>query len=196
MSPVFTTIQFGPFSTEYHRRAVNEQFRESLDAYLSKELLPQVEEPFDSTAGTLKAEVNEDRFCGPHSFVKDLYRLEFAFIRARSSDELHAQIRWNAKIGSFQPRYKHQPLFLWTTKRKTENQAFHQLAARLAGQTGQEHAESSACPRCGSTLRLTDSPSLFDLSCPRGCFCYGFHRDPATCEFRSGHFMSGPPRSE
>jgi hypothetical protein len=194
MKSPFDTIQYGPFSTEYHRRAVDDQFRASLEAYLSKELLPQVDEPFESTAGTLQAEVNEERFCGPHSLVKDLYSLEFAFVRPTSTDELTAKIRWNARMDSFQPRYKHQPLFLWTAQRKNENRAFERLAARLARRSEQEHAGPLECPRCGSDLRLTDTPDLFDLSCPRGCYCFGFHRDPATREFRNGHFLSGPPR--
>ena len=99
MSPVFAAIKFGPFSTAYHRSAVSDDFREALDSYLSKELLPQVDEPFESTAGTFTADVTEERFCGPHSLVRDIYILDFAFIRAGSSDQIKAQIRRNPKTG-------------------------------------------------------------------------------------------------
>jgi hypothetical protein len=50
------------------------------------------------------------------------------------------------------------------------------------------------CPRCSARLSLIDSPGLFDLSCPEGCFNYNFHRDPETKEFMHGHFFSRPPR--
>lgn len=195
MADAFATIQFGPFSTEYHRRAVNGEFRAALFAYLSDKLLPQVDEPFDSTAGTLTAEVNEERFCGPHSLVKDIYKLDFSFIRRGSSDELQAEIRWNAKTASFEPRYRHQHLFLWTSRRKAENRAFHELASRLQGSNETACPELLKCPRCAADLRFTDSATMFDLSCPRGCFCLSYHRDRATGEYRSGHFLSGPPRN-
>ena len=42
MHPAFSVIQFGPFSTSYHRRVVDESFREAFSIYLEKELLPQV----------------------------------------------------------------------------------------------------------------------------------------------------------
>jgi len=193
MSPVFSTIVFGPFSTEYHRRAVNDEFREALDTYLSKELLPQVDEPFESTTGSLKAEVNEERFCGPNSLVKDIYILDFAFVRPGSSDQITAQIRRNPKTGLFAPRYK-RPLFLWTTKRKEENGAFHKAVEEIVNRAVQGHTENWPCPRCGTTLKVLDSAALVDVSCPRGCFSYNFHRDPVTKEFHHGHFFSGPPR--
>jgi hypothetical protein len=184
------TIKFGPFSTAYHRLAVNDEFREALDRYLSAELLPQVEEPFESTHGSLTALVADDRFCGPNSLVKDIYKLEFEFKRPGSSDNLTAEIRRSPKTGEFQPRYKHSRLFLWTAKRKAENAIFEGIVGRIqSGETG-----NWPCPRCGSPLKLVDSPSMFDLSCPRACFCYNFHRDPASGELRSGHFFAGPPR--
>lgn len=192
MSPVFATIRFGPFSTEYHRRAVDEAFRAALDAYLTKELLPQVEEPFESTRGSLTAEVNEDRFCGPHSLVRDVYRLEFAFVRAGSVDELKCQIRRNPKTGGFGPRYPHGRLYLWTRRRKAEDKEFWSALDEIVRRVGRGEKGEWHCPRCGSVLRLHDLPDLFDLSCPGGCFNYNYHRDPVTKEPRHGYFFSRP----
>jgi hypothetical protein len=189
MSPVFATIRFGPFSTDYHRRAIDAGFREALGRYLTEELLPQVDEPFESTSGSLTALVGDERFCGPNSLVKDVYKLEFRFKRAGSCDEVSGEIRRDLKTGSFRPRYPHSPLFLWTARRRAENAAFEAIARRArAGETG-----PWPCPRCGSVLKLSDLPELFDLACPRGCFALGFHRDPATGALRHGHFFSGPP---
>src|ERR1700742_856967 len=101
MHPAFVTIQFGPFLTSYHQKAVDVQFRELLGAYLEKELLPQVEEPFDSTTGNLTAKIDDDKHCGPNSLVKDTYKLEFSFLRVGSSDDIKVQIRRNPRTGQF-----------------------------------------------------------------------------------------------
>ena len=193
MSPIFATIRFGPFPTAYHQSALNDEFRQALDAYLSGELLPQVDEPFESTAGTLTAYVNEEKFCGPHSLVKDIYIFDFAFIRPGSSDHISAEIRRNPKTGRFETRYNRQPLYLWTSKRRVADQAFRSAIDGIVKRIGGGQTEQWSCPRCGSILRLTDSLSLFDLSCGRGCFAYNFHRDLSTGEFQHGHFFSQPP---
>lgn len=187
MNSVFATIQFGPFRTAYHRSAVNQEFREALDAYLTSELLPQVDEPFESTEGTLTPEVNDDQFCGPHSLVRDVYRLRFAFIRPASKDEIDLPIR-RRPDGSFGQRWPGQPLYLWTAKRLAKCDEVHDMARRI--QKGEKGSWS--CPFCRADVRLTDEPSLFDLACTRGCFVFNFHRDPADGGLRHGHFFARP----
>jgi hypothetical protein len=190
--PAFATVQFGPFETAYHRKAVDAEFREALSTYLEKELLPQVDEPFESTEGTLKAVFNEEKYCGPNSAVKDTYELEFSFLRSSGADCIRVQISRDQKSGSFRPRYPGRPMYLWTAARKqrqlTVREEIDDMVARiLNGERGEWK-----CPQCGDLLRLVDSDHVFDLTCLRGCFTYEYHRDPVTRKFMHGHFFSNP----
>ena len=58
------------------------------------ELLPQATSCSSQRPGTGPyALVTEERFCGPHSLVKDIYVLDFAFIRPGSTDHFKAEVR-------------------------------------------------------------------------------------------------------
>jgi hypothetical protein len=196
MHPAFTTIEFGPFQTAYHREAVDGGFREALSEFLERELLPQLDGPFTGTQGRLTAEFDAEKYCGPNSAVRDAYKLEFSFIRKNGADEIKAQIYRDPKTGTFRPRFKGQPLILWTEKRKTEQQAFREAIDVMVKRIHAGEHFQWVCPRCSTLLSLIDSPGLFDLSCPQGCFNYNFHRDPDTKEFMHGHFFSRPPSRE
>lgn len=196
MHPAFTTIQFGPFHTAYHREADDSGFREALSEFLERELLPQVDEPFTHTQGRLMAEFDAEKYCGPNSAVRDAYKLEFSFIRERGADEINAQIYRDPKTGSFRPRFKGKPLILWTEKRKAEQQSFREAIDHMVKQIHAGEHSQWVCPRCSARLSLIDAPGLFDLSCPQGCFNYNFHRDPETREFMHGHFFSRPPKGQ
>src|SRR5690242_10477397 len=122
MHPAFAIIEFGPFQTAYHREAVDDSFRETLSEFLERELLPQLDEPFTRTEGRLTAELDEEKYCGPNSADRDAYKLEFSFIREHGVDEIEAHIYRDPQTGTFRPRFKDQPLILWTEKRKAEQQ--------------------------------------------------------------------------
>jgi len=194
MHPAFTTIKFGPFQTGYHRAAVDDEFRKALSDFLEHELLPQVDEPFSHTLGRLTAEFDAEKYCGPNSAVRDAYKLEFSFVHEHGADEIQAKIYRDPKTGSFRPRFKGQPLILWTEKRKTEQKLFKEAIDRIVKRIHDGERSPWLCPRCSSNLSLIDSHSLFDLSCPKKCFNYNFHRDPETKEFMHGHFFSRPPK--
>jgi hypothetical protein len=194
MHPAFATIELGPFHTAYHNTVVDESFREALSAFLETELLPQLDEDYRRTQGRLVAEFNEEKYCGPNSAVRDAYKLEFSFVREHGADEIKAQIYRDPKTGSFRSRFKGQSLILWTSKRKAQQQAFREAIDDIVKQIHAGKHSEWMCPRCSTRLSLVDSASLFDLSCPQGCFNYNFHRDPATREFRHGHFFAKPPR--
>jgi hypothetical protein len=189
MHPAFATMQLGPFLTDYHRRSVDQRFRNALGQYLEEHLLPQVDEPFDSTTGTLKADVNEERFCGPNSLVKDKYTLKFSFLRQSSSDTVNAKLRYYPGTGSFGLRGS-QPLTLWTPKRKELERAFRDAIGDIVSRIMKGEAGEWNCPQCHCGLRLVNSPDLFDLSCLQGCFNYNFHRHPQTGEMMHGHFFT------
>jgi hypothetical protein len=194
MHLAFTTIEFGPFQTAYHRQAVDGGFREALSEFLEHELLPQVDEAFSRTQGRLTAEFDAEKYCGPNSAVRDAYKLEFSFIRKDGADQIEAKIYRDPKTGSFRPRFKGQPLILWTEKRRAEHRSFREAIDRLVKRIHAGEDSQWVCPSCSTRLSLIDSPGLFDLSCPQGCFNYNFHRDPETREFMNGHFFSRPPK--
>jgi len=194
MHLAFTAIEYGPFQTAYHREAIDGGFREALSKFLERELLPQLDEPCTRTQGRLTAEFDAEKYCGPNSAVRDAYKLEFSFIREHGADEIKAQIYRDPKTGCFRPRFKGQPLILWTEKRKAEQQSFREAIDHIVKRIhAGEHSEW-ACHRCSTHLSLIDSPRLFDLSCPQGCFNYNLHRDPETRESMHGRFFSRPPK--
>jgi hypothetical protein len=192
MHKAFASIEFGPFQTAYHREAVNDAFREALSTFLERELLPQVDEAFSYTEGRLTAEFDAQKYCGANSAVRDAYKLELSFVREHGADKIEARIYRDPKTGAFRTRFKGQPLILWTEKRKAEQRSFREAIDEMVKRIHAGEHSQWACPRCSSRLSLIDSPGLFDLSCPRGCFNYNFHRDPETREFKHGHFFSRP----
>src|SRR5688572_7817443 len=111
MHPAFATIAFGPFRSDYHNAAVNEDFREALSDYLASQLLPQVDEPFATTTGTLHATYDDQKYCGPNSAARDLYTLEFEFQRPSGGDAIKIDLAFSPKQRSFSPRYRGKPLY-------------------------------------------------------------------------------------
>jgi hypothetical protein len=188
MHPAFATIVFGPFATEYHRATVNDSFKEALSEFLESALLPQVEQPFESTCGSIVAEFNDERHCGPKSLVRDRYMLEFTFERPTGNDTIKASIQFDPQSLLFNGLRGRQ-LYLWTARRAEQHardtRQIQQLCERIAKQ---EIAEAK-CPLCSGSLQVTDYPDLFDVRCSKRCFNYNYHRDPATGEFLHGHFF-------
>jgi hypothetical protein len=188
MHPAFASIQFGPFASTYHRDAVRDDFKEALSTFLEAELLPQVEQPYDSTTGRFIAFYDDQTYCGPRSAVRDIYSFEFAFQRPSGDDTVKVALVFHPATQAFTTR-DHRPLYLWTASRRQryqqEGQAIQQLCRRIAER---EHI-TAICPLCSAQLRVIDAPSLFDVSCPNCCFNYNYHRDPTSGVFLHGHFF-------
>lgn len=192
MHPAFSTIEFGPFRSEYHRVAVDADFREALSDYLVAELLPQVDQPFGSTTGRLRATYDDQKYCGPISAVRDLYTLEFEFCRASGADSIKIDLAFCPKDRSFSPRYRGKPLHLWTAARKEAHISRKESIKAICDRILHGEVSRAPCPCCGAALHIINAPALFDVSCPKHCFNYNFHRDPQTGEFLHGHFFSEP----
>ena len=192
MHPAFEKIEFGPFRSEYHNEATTSEFQKALDDYLTAELLPQVNEPFDSTFGRLLATYDDPKYCGPNSAVRDIYSLEFEFRRSGGVDAIKIDLTFSTNSRSFSPRRRGQRLYLWTRARKEaqlrRSNSVKDVCERiLSGDTS-----TTSCPCCGSELRIHKSPELFDVSCPAFCFRFNFHRDPLTGAFQHGHSIVRP----
>jgi hypothetical protein len=189
MQPAFASIEFGPFKSTYHSEAVGDDFKQSLSAFLENELLPQVNQPYDSTTGVLTADYDDQKYCGPRSAVRDIYRLKFSFCRNSGDDTIETELVFDPKERTSSARHR-RPLFLWTVARKErkkrEREAIEDVCKRIA----KREQNTGSCPLCSASLQIIDSPDLFDVRCPERCFNYNFHRNPTTGAFLHGHFYT------
>jgi len=192
MHPAFTTIEFGPFKSTYHNGAVDTDFREALSDYLAAQLLPQVDEPFDTTFGRLLAAYDDQKYCGPNSAVRDIYSLEFEFRRSSGADTIKVDLAFSSKHRSFSARYRGKPLYLWTALRKEGQIRRTNGIKEVCDRILRGEAPTARCPCCGAALHVVNTSDLFDVSCPERCFNYNFHRDPETGTFLHGHFFCEP----
>ena len=192
MHPVFASIKFGPFQSDYHKSATGADFREALSQYLVAELLPQVDEPFDRAVGSLRAAYDDQKYCGPHSAVRDLYTLEFEFQRSAGGDPIKIDLAFSPKEASFSPRRLGQPLYLWTTARKEARSHLQLRIKEICDRILRGEISGARCPVCNADLHVINNSGLFDVSCPGHCFNYNFHRDPQTGEFQHGHSFCTP----
>ncbi|WP_437907610.1 hypothetical protein WME95_06820 [Sorangium sp. So ce327] len=192
MHPAFANIRFGPFASAYHSAAMTPELKEALGAFLERELLPQVEQPFASTSGALVAAYDAERYCGPNSAVRDIYKFEFAFHRSSGDDTIKVDLLFRAQARAFSAR-RSKPLYLWTPARRDRYEAEGRQLQHLCGCIARREGVEAVCPLCSAVLRVHDSPSLFDVSCPSRCFKYNYHRDPANGQFLHGHFFRKEP---
>jgi len=192
MHPAFSNIRYGPFHTDYHRVAVDDGFCEALSAYLEEQLLPQVEDPFESTEGSLVAEFDEEKYCGPASFAKGVYKLNFAFVRASGRDDVEVEIYRDPKTGAFRVRRPFQSLVLRTEREKVAKEAFTQTMLELVGDIMAGKPVDLTCPSCGRGMDLRNAPDHFCLHCLQGCFLYYADRDPDTGDISKGTIISKP----
>ena len=192
MHPAFKSIEFGPFAGTYHREAVGGEFKEALSAFLEAELLPQIEQAYESTSGRLTASYDDQKYCGPHSAVRDIYKLEFTFHRPSGDDTIKVEVVFTPSNRAFGTR-NHRSLYLWTTPRRQRFQHEQQAIQDLCRQIDKHQQVAAVCPLCSAPRRVADSPGLFDVRCPERCFTYNYHRDPTTGAFLHGHFCQKEP---
>ncbi|WP_437640467.1 hypothetical protein [Sorangium sp. So ce854] len=192
MHPAFASVRFGPFASAYHSEAMTPAFKEALGAFLEKELLPQVERPFESTSGALVAAYDGERYCGPNSAVRDIYKFECVFHRSSGDDTIEVKLVFRAEASAFSTR-SGRPLYLWTAARRERHEAEGRRIQSLCGCIAKHEDVEAVCPLCSAVLRVHDSPSLFDVSCPNRCFKYNYHRDAADGQLLHGHFFRKEP---
>jgi len=180
MTSLFDTIVYGPFEAEYHRDLVDDQFKAALRDFLSQHLLPQVDHTILSTEGTLRARANADRFCGPHSAVRNCFFLDFKFRGVDGDSDVSEQLWFQPIIGEFEVAMG-RPLYLWTPERKIERESKRRkheedtMTVRSAMRLlTADSVHRSICPLCDTKLTVTGGDGVFGVCCPRGCFKYDF----------------------
>jgi hypothetical protein len=192
MAPPFHTIEYGPFKAGYHVDQVSSGFKEDLRAYLTRELLSQVTLGFEHSAGSLAAVYDEDRFCGPRSAVRDIYRLVFRFTKGETAEHIDQDLIYRSKDRSFSPRRGNR-LYLWTVPRQNRREQDGQRLSEICNRILRGDHGRSQCPICQSDLSVTNEPRLLDVRCPNGCLAYNMHRDPRTGEPIHGHSILKEP---
>jgi hypothetical protein len=189
---VFDSIRYGPFKADYHRTVVDESFRSILVAYLSAELLPQVTVGSEHFEGQLQASYDEDRYCGPRSLVRDIYKLTAAFVRGSERESLDQEIVYCQTSHTFRPR-KGNRLRLWTLSRQAKAKARLEVIQATIRQVAKDHLRAAKCPLCNADLHILDTADLFGVVCSKGCFDHDYHRDQQTGEFLHGHLFVKDP---
>jgi hypothetical protein len=192
MPPPFHNIRIGPFATQYHRSSVDATFCADLYDHLCHALLPQVTIAYEEVGGSLVAVFDEDRFCGPNSVVKNIYRLVMVFRCGDTTEEVDAELKYVPSTRSF-VRHKGKALYLWTVGRKARVSEVEQRIEEVCRAIERGERLAGPCPVCGAELRIADNDRLFDVTCPSHCFSYNYHRHPETRGFVHGHlFMKEP----
>jgi len=157
MHPAFASIQFGPFASTYHRDAVDCAFKDALSGFLEAELLPQVEQPYESTTGQVTASYDDQKYCGPRSAVRDIYTFEFAFHRSAGDDTISVELVFNPKTRTFATRHR-GPCYLWTTSRRERYEQGRRAAQALCHRIARHEQVAAVCPLCSAPLA-----SLYEL---------------------------------
>ena len=165
-----------------------------LETFITTDLASQLPVPADDVHGTFVPCFNEERYCGPNSAVKDVYRLELSF---QAGSEIVGtfmdDISYDTAARTFGPRRRHRRLLVITKARQEAQRALAEAVNALCQRIGKEHLTEAACPQCSTDLKIIDSPGLFDVTCPQGCFNYNFHTDPASGQFQHGHVFFKQP---
>ncbi|MCP4344369.1 MAG: hypothetical protein GY795_02450 [Desulfobacterales bacterium] len=190
---VFNTIQYGPFEAVYHRESVNEHFKNDLSDFLTMELLSQITIEYEIIKGMLVAVYDNDKNCGPHSAVKDIYKIHIKFIKEEYAETIEEEIKYYPSQRSFSVR-RGETLYLWTLARQQQQRENTQKVRDVCDRIFQENKSIEKCPICTSELHIVNTNQLFAVACLTNCFNYDFHRDPKNGEFLHGHFFMGKPQ--
>jgi hypothetical protein len=186
------SIHVDPFRASYHRALVDEEFLGRLDAFLQETLSPQVDHPIAKTTGSLTACFDEDRYCGPNSAIRNLFRLKLTFHGPTEESTIETDVEFDRQTQTFSARPGHS-LYVWTpTRRRDLQERKARIQATVKRILDQDPGEV-ACPLCRAPLAVVNNQRLFDARCPSGCFNYNFHKDEDG-NLLHGHFFMGGPK--
>jgi hypothetical protein len=187
-------IQFGHFSASYHRQLVNATFKEQLERFLQRALLPQLDSPLREMDGTLTATFDKEENCGPNSLVRDIFTLDCIAVCDDGTSDLKSDIVYIPTSGTFTPRTgRDRYFYVWTPARKRRRE--HELAAiqRVVDDIMRGERSGLACPICGGIITAINDADIFDARCTRQrCFVYNFHKDERG-RLAHGHFLTKHP---
>ena len=183
-------IQFGPFAAPYHQNLVNDRFKHNLNRFIDDILLPQLDEDVNSIQGSVTAEFNQQRHCGPNSAVKDIFKLDLALTSASGISHYKAKLKYDDP--TFSPR-RGSTLYLWTPARQKIREKQIEAIEAIAQKVTAKIAVQANCPVCNVVLQLTNTEHLLAIGCNNNCFSYHYHKDSETGDILHGHFFIKEP---
>jgi hypothetical protein len=187
-------LRFGPFSAAYHRALANDEFKATLQDFLERELLPQLDEPILEADGTLAATFDCDRYCGPNSLVRDIFTLDVVLVGDGGRSDLKSDIVFNASDGSFSPRTGHgHHFYVWTPTRRRNRERELEAIQRVVDDIQHGRESNPECPICAGSLAAVNNADIFDVRCTDNrCFQYNYHKDE-NGRLAHGHFFAKHP---
>ena len=187
-------IQFGPFSSAYHRGLVDDDFKATLQRFLEREMLPQIDDPVLEADGTLSATFDNERYCGPNSLVRNIFTLEIVLVGDAGKSELKSDITYCDADGSFAPRTGHgHHFYVWTPTRRRNREQELESIQRTVDDIQRGRESNPACPICNGSLSAIDNSDIFDVRCSSNrCFQYNYHKDE-NGRLAHGHFFTKHP---
>jgi hypothetical protein len=192
--PPSLQVTFGPFLSEYHRALVGETFREALGDFIRERLLSQVDHQVDAMVGGVVACFDEDKYCGPNSAVRNLFRLNLAFRHEDDESRIEIDLECGPQAAGFSPR-RGESLYVWTPSRRNRRQAEQTSVRLMVKHILEEGVQIALCPLCSLPLRVVNTAAIFDVSCPARCFKFNFHKDEDGQPLH-GHFFMGKPADD
>ncbi|EMI21872.1 hypothetical protein RMSM_01201 [Rhodopirellula maiorica SM1] len=187
-------IRFGPFSSAYHRGLVDDAFKATLQQFLERELLPQLDELIRDAEGSLVATFDSDRYCGPNSLVRDVFTLELVLVGDTGTSELKSDIVFNAIDRSFCPRTGHgHRFYVWTPLRRKTHEHEMESIQRVIEIIQRCDETDPECPICAGSVSAINNSDIFEVRCTvNRCFQYNYHKDK-NGRLVHGHFFTKHP---
>lgn len=179
-------IQFGPFTTAYHKQLVTDAFRVSARQFVTTSILPQVDHDIVEFDGTLTPRATEDRNCGANSAIKNCFYLDVRFFGDAKTDysELKTQLWYRPAQSAFQVA-SGSSIYVWTPTRRAERVSQKAAIQSMVDSVLSNDRKTPFCPVCFSNVPVVNTPDIFHAVCSNGCFQYNFHKD------EQGHLLHG-----
>jgi len=185
-----TAIKFGPFSAPYHQKLVNDRFKQNLSRFIDDVLLPQLDEDVNSIQGSVTAEFNQQRYCGPNSAVKDVFKIDLALTSQSGVSHYKARLKYDDP--TFSTR-RGSTFYLWTPARQKTREKQIETIQEIAQNIIEKIEVKENCPVCNTAIQFTNTEYLLAIGCSNQCFSYHYHKDPETENVLHGHFFITEP---
>ena len=184
-------IEYGPFNTEYHLSLVNDTYRENFVNFIENILTPQLDEMPSRITGTVRAEFDEEKYCGPNSAVRDIFNIKLAIASASGISD------YKAKLKYINPSFevtRGSTLYLWTPGRKAQREKELELIENIVLQVKNSGKVTEVCPVCGDRISFVNNDYILDIRCDQHCFNHNYDKDPETGEILHGHIHISDPK--
>ena len=167
---------FGPFKTEHHQRAVDDQFRKALIVWLVANVLPQVEGSVTRVEGRLYSHYDDQKFFGTNSILKHRYYFEISFHSPEGTETAGGELEYDRDRDTFTPT-KVKP---WHVKTLSSQRRLRELIdqANAIALRVRDGERDIACPNCSSPLSIwvLEDGFVKNIACPKER-CFWLHFD-------------------